>query len=206
MLMRDFGFTIYKEVAMLPEKPKDAKDESTKKKEDTAENNSNTNDSEKGAAGDKAAKDSDGKHDSSNSREKSKEARPNENEKGDRKGPIKDRRLSAKRPRDDDSDEDDYSIKSGERKRRPKMVVAKPDLLLSFIYFDTTHCGYIFEKDVEELFYIIGLNLSRAQVRKLLGKVVSRDAFYYRSELEHKFPGQEIISMSIISILQEAYG
>lgn len=48
------------------------------------------------------------------------------------------------------------------------------------MYFDQTHCGYIFDKDIEELIYTLGLNLSRAQVRKLVQKVVTRDSLHYR--------------------------
>ena len=51
---------------------------------------------------------------------------------------------------------------------------------MSFVYFDQTHCGYIFDKDIEELIYTLGLNLSRAQVRKLVQKVVTRDSLHYR--------------------------
>lgn len=52
--------------------------------------------------------------------------------------------------------------------------------MLAFVYFDQTHCGYIFDKDIEELIYTLGLNLSRAQVRKLVQKVVTRDSLHYR--------------------------
>lgn len=67
-----------------------------------------------------------------------------------------------------------------EVKEKVKLVTAYPDLLLSFCYFDQTQCGYIFEKDIEELFYCIGLNLSRSQVRKLTEKFITRDTLYYR--------------------------
>lgn len=60
------------------------------------------------------------------------------------------------------------------------MYTHDPYLLLSFVYFDQTHCGYIFDKDIEELIYTLGLNLSRAQVRKLVQKVVTRDSLHYR--------------------------
>lgn len=63
---------------------------------------------------------------------------------------------------------------------RPKYVTAFPDLLLAFVYFDQTHCGYIFEKDLEDLFYTLGLNLSRSQIRKMLEKFVTRESLYYR--------------------------
>ena len=36
--------------------------------------------------------------------------------------------------------------------------------LLAFVYYDTTHAGYIVSKDLEEMIYTLGLQLSRAQV------------------------------------------
>jgi len=45
-----------------------------------------------------------------------------------------------------------------------KLYTEDPHLLLAFVYFDQSHCGYIFDKDIEELLYTLGLNLSRAQV------------------------------------------
>lgn len=83
--------------------------------------------------------------------------------------------------------QDDDSVKDGRRdrdkdgkKRKTKLYTHDPYLLLSFVYFDQTHCGYIFDKDIEELIYTLGLNLSRAQVRKLVQKVVTRDSLHYR--------------------------
>lgn len=66
------------------------------------------------------------------------------------------------------------------KKKKVKLYTYDPYLLLSFVYFDQTHCGYIFDKDIEELIYTLGLNLSRAQVRKLVQKVVTRDSLHYR--------------------------
>ncbi|GIY44712.1 hypothetical protein CEXT_495602 [Caerostris extrusa] len=87
--------------------------------------------------------------------------------------------------RDDDESEDDdnFEDKREKRKRRKKkiqMLTHDPYLLLSFVYFDQTHCGYILENDLEELFYTLGLLLSRAQVRKLVQKVCNREIFHYR--------------------------
>lgn len=82
---------------------------------------------------------------------------------------------------DDDSVKDDRKEKDKDsRKKKSKLYTHDPYLLLSFVYFDQTHCGYIFDKDIEELIYTLGLNLSRAQVRKLVQKVVTRDSFHYR--------------------------
>lgn len=35
---------------------------------------------------------------------------------------------------------------------------------MAFVYFDQSHCGYLLEKDLEEILYTLGLHLSRAQV------------------------------------------
>nr|CAD7572831.1 unnamed protein product [Timema californicum] len=70
--------------------------------------------------------------------------------------------------------------KEKKKKEKVKLYTDDPNLLLSFVYFDQSHCGYIFDKDIEELLYTLGLNLSRAQVRKLVQKVVTRDSLHYR--------------------------
>lgn len=44
------------------------------------------------------------------------------------------------------------------------MVTYDKDLLMAFVYFDQSHCGYLLEKDLEEIMYTLGLHLSRAQV------------------------------------------
>ena len=44
------------------------------------------------------------------------------------------------------------------------MVTYNKDLLMAFVYFDQSHCGYLLEKDLEEIMYTLGLHLSRAQV------------------------------------------
>ncbi|KAL1117588.1 hypothetical protein AAG570_003903 [Ranatra chinensis] len=56
--------------------------------------------------------------------------------------------------------------KDDEKKRieKLKLITVDPLLLLSYVYFDTTRCGYIFDKDLEDLLYSLGLSLSRAQV------------------------------------------
>lgn len=51
-----------------------------------------------------------------------------------------------------------------EKKEKRKYMTMKPELLLACIYFDQNHCGYILDKDMEEIVHAIGLSLSRAQV------------------------------------------
>lgn len=156
MLTRDFGFNIYKAINYFPP-IKDSKDE---KKDSKAA------DGETGNSEDKSGETS-----------KDGEEVPKEDEKKKKNHP-------------EDSDDSSMATRS-ERSRskrdgkdtkveRPKYITAFPDLLLSFVYFDQTHCGYIFEKDLEDLFYSLGLNLSRSQVRKMAEKFVTRDSLYYR--------------------------
>ena len=49
------------------------------------------------------------------------------------------------------------------------MVTYNKDLLMAFVYFDQSHCGYLLEKDLEEIMYTLGLHLSRAQVHAHTG-------------------------------------
>ncbi len=51
------------------------------------------------------------------------------------------------------------------------MVTCNKDLLMAFVYFDQSHCGYLLEKDLEEIMYTLGLHLSRAQVLLLCSVV-----------------------------------
>lgn len=46
------------------------------------------------------------------------------------------------------------------------MVTHNKELLMAFVYFDQSHCGYLLERDLEEILYTLGLHLSRAQVNK----------------------------------------
>lgn len=180
MLMRDFGFNIFRALFELPDKSKDE----TKKKRDNDDKSSKTEDKKKDD--DKKTKDND---------DKKKDDREKSNDK-DKKGEDhtstnkdKDERKKDSKKSDDSDDEEDLEEEEGKdkkkdkdkrKKERVKMFTKDRHLLLSFVYFDQTHCGYIFDKDIEDLLYTLGLSLSRAQVRKLVGKVVTRDSLHYR--------------------------
>lgn len=167
MLTRDFGFNIFKAINYFPPiKAKEETKDDEKKKEVTVES----------VDGEKV-----------NEAEAKKETEGETSKEDAKDGDKKDK----KRQRGDDSDDSlatrsDRSRSKREKDgkdakvERPKYVTAFPDLLLSFTYFDQTHCGYIFEKDLEDLFYTLGLNLSRSQVRKMSEKFVTRDSLYYR--------------------------
>ncbi|XP_023220932.1 cell division cycle and apoptosis regulator protein 1-like isoform X3 [Centruroides sculpturatus] len=81
---------------------------------------------------------------------------------------------------EEESDEDEDKEKRKKKHKKKQTCTVDPSLLLACIYFDQTYCGYILEKDLEELLYMIGLKLSRSQVRKILQKTCKREMFYYR--------------------------
>lgn len=189
MLIRDFGYNIYKAISALPEKPKEVivEEKDKEKEKDVKKEDTKSDDEPKEK---KAKRDDDNKTDAVKPKEETKgeKDKPSDTAEKDKKmvrekDKDKDKERSRRR-RDDEADDDNFSIRSGDPRRkdkeRQKYVTVDPDLLLSFVYFDQTHCGYIFEKDIEDLFYTLGLNLSRAQTRKLIGKVITRDSLMYR--------------------------
>ncbi|KAG0428649.1 hypothetical protein HPB47_024373 [Ixodes persulcatus] len=141
MLIRDCAFNIYRALLEAPE----AKEEKKKEKE--------------------PAKDADKKGD----------------RRDDRKADRRDRRERKDEEKKADADQEDSDgaseasnadAESEETKERRQKKEAKQQnktvnkhLLLSFIYFDQNQCGYVLERDLEDIFYIIGLKLSRGQLR-----------------------------------------
>ncbi|XP_015600550.1 cell division cycle and apoptosis regulator protein 1 [Cephus cinctus] len=184
MLMRDFGFRIYRSLCSLPEKPKEKDDDKKKDKKDDKRDDKKD---DKRKEDDKKLCKKDDRRD-----EKKREGSKDKKDEKDLKTKIDDKdrdkeKMDDEEDDDDDESEDDDSVKDGKKdkdkdskKRKVKLYTQDPYLLLSFVYFDQTHCGYIFDKDIEELIYTLGLNLSRAQVRKLVQKVVTRDSLHYR--------------------------
>lgn len=157
MLTRDFGFNIFKAINYFtPIKAKEeSKDDDKKKAAEASVDGSETIEKKEQEA--------------ENSKEDVEKKEKKRHEDSDDSLATRSDRSRSKR-------KDGKEVKI----ERPKYITAFPDLLLSFVYFDTTHCGYIFEKDLEDLFYTLGLNLSRSQVRKLTEKFVTRDSLYYR--------------------------
>uniref|UniRef100_A0A6P7GZB4 Cell division cycle and apoptosis regulator protein 1-like isoform X1 n=1 Tax=Diabrotica virgifera virgifera TaxID=50390 RepID=A0A6P7GZB4_DIAVI len=163
MLSRDFGFNIYKTLYALPEKKEEKKDKKEgdgkeDKKDDKAEVKEGGDNEEKATnaeeGGDATEKKEDDKKDKASNGDKKKE----------------------------ESDDDSEKRKERERKKKEKIKLYTKDkhLLLSFVYFDQTQCGYIFDKDIEDLLYTLGLKQSRAQIKKMISKVIVRDSLHYR--------------------------
>ncbi|KXJ73619.1 hypothetical protein RP20_CCG015407 [Aedes albopictus] len=168
MLTRDFGFNIYKALHMLP-----SKKEEEPKKDSTVEEVKDDDDKKVNG---------DGAKDKEKSAEESTKSKEDKDDKDKERARERDR-DSRKRSRFDDAAEEEKRRKEKEKEKereRLKYYTADRDLLLSFTYFDISHCGYIFDKDVEDLFYTLGLNLSRSQIRRLVSKAVTRDSLYYR--------------------------
>lgn len=85
---------------------------------------------------------------------------------------------------------------------------------MAFVYFDQSHCGYLLEKDLEEIMYTLGLHLSRAQVslsafywslmssfrrelqigRKLVNNMT--DALFSGEEIVEQTHGQRVLLLS----------
>ncbi|XP_011161100.1 cell division cycle and apoptosis regulator protein 1 isoform X2 [Solenopsis invicta] len=184
MLMRDFGFRIYRSLSSLPEKTKE-KDED-KKKDKKDDKRDDKKDDKRKEDEKKSSKKDEKRDDKKREETKDKKDEKDAKCKVDDKDREKEKNDDEEEDEDDESDDDD-SVKDGRKdkdkdgkKRKTKLYTHDPYLLLSFVYFDQTHCGYIFDKDIEELIYTLGLNLSRAQVRKLVQKVVTRDSLHYR--------------------------
>uniref|UniRef100_A0A2R9B7X4 Cell division cycle and apoptosis regulator protein 1 n=1 Tax=Pan paniscus TaxID=9597 RepID=A0A2R9B7X4_PANPA len=155
-----FGVRIYKSLLSLPEK--EDKKERIKKKEDKRKDDS---------------KDDDETEEDNNQDEYDPmEAEEAEDEEDDR-----DEEEMTKR--DDKRDINRYCKErpsKDKEKEKTQMITINRDLLMAFVYFDQSHCGYLLEKDLEEILYTLGLHLSRAQVKKLLNKVVLRESCFYR--------------------------
>lgn len=172
MLMRDFGFNIYKMLYSLPEVNLSADEKSNQKSDDE-------DPKEKRPRKETESKDTDSKNhkkDGSNNGANSEHSKSGKDSKDKEKG-HKERRASRK---DEESDDETRSLRSSDAKKREhkKLITVNPDLLLSFVYFDQTHCGYIFSHHLEELFYALGLRLSRADTKKIVSKVAPRSLLY----------------------------
>ncbi|KAH9495313.1 Cell division cycle and apoptosis regulator protein 1 [Bulinus truncatus] len=162
MLMRDFGFQIYKAIACAPQ----AKEED-KKKEDKKD-------------------EKDKKDDKKSSRDRSHESSPKRKksvDKDDKDDGMDDGSAYGDRDEDEDRDNDDRRDRDDKKKKKDedkKMKTVDPELLLAFSYFDQNHCGYLTDKDTEDIIHTLGLKLSRAQIKKLLQKVLLKDNLKYR--------------------------
>nr|XP_015846003.2 cell division cycle and apoptosis regulator protein 1 isoform X2 [Peromyscus maniculatus bairdii] len=201
MLQRDFGVRIYKSLLSLPEK-EDKKEKEKKNKKDERKDKKEERDDDTDDPKPKRRKSGDDKDKKEDRDERKKEEKRKEDSKDDDEteednnqdeyDPMEaedaedeedDREEEEMSKRDDKRDVSRYCKERPSRdkeKEKTQMVTVNRDLLMAFVYFDQSHCGYLLEKDLEEILYTLGLHLSRAQVKKLLNKVVLRESCFYR--------------------------
>ncbi|KAK2530776.1 Ccar1 [Columba guinea] len=204
MLQRDFGVRIYKALISLPEREdkKDKKSKKDERKEKKEEKDEETDDPKPKRR--KSGDDKDKKEDKDEKKElllqredKKKDDSKDEEEPEEENNQEEYDPMEAEDAEDEDEDRDEEEMNKREDKRegnkhckekpskdkekdKTQMVTVNRDLLMAFVYFDQSHCGYLLEKDMEEILYTLGLHLSRAQVKKLLNKVVLRESCFYR--------------------------
>lgn len=191
MLMRDFGFNIYKMLSQLPDnqlpgdvkeardahkKPEDGEPTEKRARKEPTDSNESSRHSKKSDSSKKSEIDSKVDKEKQKDKDKDKERKRDRSERGERS--ERDRKQT--RRDDGETDDDAASMLSADGKRREtkKMVIVNPALLLSFIYFDQSHCGYIFSNHLEDLFHALGLMLSRADTKKIINRVAPRSLFY----------------------------
>ncbi|OWK07622.1 CCAR1 [Cervus elaphus hippelaphus] len=200
MLQRDFGVRIYKSLLSLPEK-EDKKEKEKKSKKDERKDKKEERDDETDEPKPKRRKSGDDKDKKEDRDERKKEDKRKDDSKDDDETEEDNNQdeydpMEAEEAEDEEDDRDEEENKRDDKrdinrycKERPskdkekektQMITINRDLLMAFVYFDQSHCGYLLEKDLEEIFYTLGLHLSRAQVKKLLNKVVLRESCFYR--------------------------
>ncbi|XP_063163614.1 cell division cycle and apoptosis regulator protein 1 isoform X2 [Candoia aspera] len=199
MLQRDFGVRIYKSLLSLPDKEdkkdkKNKKDEKKEKKEERDDENDDPKPKRRKSGDDKDKKDD---RDDKKREDKRKDDSKDDDEMEDDNNQEEYDPMEAEDAEDEDEDRDDEEISRRDDRRegsrhckeraskdkernKTQMVTVNRDLLMAFVYFDQCHCAYLLEKDLEEILYTLGLHLSRAQVKKLLNKVVLRESCFYR--------------------------
>ncbi|XP_064418686.1 cell division cycle and apoptosis regulator protein 1 isoform X2 [Latimeria chalumnae] len=209
MLQRDFGVRIYKSLLALPDKEEKKEKDKKNKKELEKKEKKEEKEEENGEPKLKRRKSSDEREKKDDKEDKRKEDREKDKKKEDSKDEDENDDdtnqeeydpMEAEEAEDEDEEErddeetsrDKREDKREERRRskegaskdkdkeKKQMVTFDRDLLMAFVYFDQSHCGYLLEKDLEEILYTLGLHLSRAQVKKLLNKVVVRESCFYR--------------------------
>ncbi|XP_070608280.1 cell division cycle and apoptosis regulator protein 1 isoform X1 [Erythrolamprus reginae] len=199
MLQRDFGVRIYKALLSLPDKEdkkdkKNKKDEKKEKKEDRDDENDDPKPKRRKSGDDKDKKDD---RDDKKREDKRKDDAKDDDETEDDNNQEEYDPMEAEDAEDEDDDRDDEEMNRRDDRRegnrhckeraskdkernKTQMITTNRDLLMAFVYFDQCHCAYLLEKDLEEILYTLGLHLSRAQVKKLLSKVVLRESCFYR--------------------------
>ncbi|XP_069768847.1 cell division cycle and apoptosis regulator protein 1-like, partial [Narcine bancroftii] len=86
-----------------------------------------------------------------------------------------------KKPNEKSTEAESASVKETQEKDITQMVTLRKDVLLAFVYFDRNLCNYLMEKDLELILSTLGLHLTRAQIKQMLGKICTQNMCLYRT-------------------------
>ncbi|CAF0812086.1 unnamed protein product [Didymodactylos carnosus] len=149
-------------------------------------------------------------------RSKSKEETPRKKSSTlDESSTKKDTRSDSKRSSNNTSKRDNTrSSRSHSRTKRgsdeskqnvvTRQQTVKPELLLSYTYFDRNRCGYLSEKDVEELLLLSGLSLTKNEVKMLVSRVAKDEKIQYRRLTDKTTTGTKE-EHEVTSVQEESY-
>ena len=98
-------------------------------------------------------------------------------------GSKKEKEESVKKESEDKVKEEDISVVV---KKKMVSKTVYPQLLLAFSFFDRSFSGYIKQRDLEECLDALGLGLSKAQLKYLVGKVAKLDMVNYQDLTDEK--------------------
>ena len=183
MLLRDFGFQIYKHILTLKESSSDSSSSGSNNKRKLSDSNSTPVIQDELAANE------------------SKKAR---NDAGSPLAPPPPPPPCSGEPIAETDKDETKTACATVIKLKPKTI--HPELLLAFTYLDTHRSNHIHEKDLEDLILLIGLNLTRSKARALLKKLTVRDsAVNYRSLTDSLATSSLTSSVSCLA-LNVSYG
>lgn len=186
MMMRDFGFNIYTCISRLAATTTTTATETSddpKQKRDDAHLKPDTEEpvqkkprksSESGESSRTSKRSDSSKRSEADSKSESKDKDKSSSSTTSGTSRDKEKRDRDRRPSRREEEADDET----KRRETRKMVTVDPALLLSFVYFDHGHCGYIFSNHLDELFHAMDLKLSRGDSKKLINRVAPTSLFY----------------------------
>jgi len=104
-----------------------------------------------------------------------------------------------------DEEPREASVEITEEKEKV-LVTKNKKLLFGCTYFDMNHCGYIENKDLEDIIQTLELDLSRAEIKKIANKLASKDQVNYRPLVDGEEGTEPVEEGSKISIESLAKG
>ncbi|CAF3611647.1 unnamed protein product [Adineta steineri] len=75
-----------------------------------------------------------------------------------------------------------------------------PELLLAFTFFDRNRCGYLTEKDLEEILLLSGLSLTKNEAKMLVSRIAHNEKVQYHKLTDKALPTDDNIHTNPIEI------